>query len=319
MSKSNNTRGNPYHDDETGEFTSAGVSAVKRQKVGDKIASAKTERTNQAIRKFGGIDGFIRNASSKSLRYYIDDNLSVPLVEKYSRKISENLFVNYVTVNTDDELDKLGVDLIGYDDPEGDIVNDDFIDVKTAYGDNANISIFSAEMDMNKNFRLRSGWVIDPKQKHTTAFLFNFVKENRSLTNQEKVKLIHDLGWEEYEQRYISNHDLYLLDSADIQTIIDTEIGQKQISKLYDDYAQCFDSNGKLINPELFNNIISRFGEPFPLKNSPGYYAGKITDWETGFSVTLKYNTKKPYAGITCSVQFSNKMLSNLTKSLTKI
>ena len=111
--KSNNLKGNPYHDEETGQFTSEGLGAVNNQIEGKGLPSDKIRRAENALKRQG-----VYGINPKFARYLVDEYISIPLLMKHKEDVAFHLMSENLKENTDDGLDKIGVDLIGWNGEE---------------------------------------------------------------------------------------------------------------------------------------------------------------------------------------------------------
>ena len=312
---SNNTKGNPYHDPKTGKFTTAGVSAVKKEiESGGKHISNKTKRLEKQISSLD-IEDFVRigaHKGGKNLRYYIDDNLSMPLVMKHKKEICSNLMCDDIILNNNDGLDKIGIDLIGFnndkDIDEDSIYECQFIDVKTSYSGSVSVPIFNSEPDMNHIFSMKECWVLNPLTKMTNAFVFQFIQERDRKSNEEKVRELYTNGAHLYAEQNIVSHSIYAFDATDVRNILNKQIRLNDLRYLFNNYSKCFDENGTLTNPNLFGDTVMKLGTPKPIRGKEGYFRTRLVDKETGFSIKIEYNLDKPFCDVSCSADFPERL-----------
>lgn len=165
VTKSNNTKGNPYHDGETGEFTSAGVEAVKTE-----VSNNNNSYNDKQKKIFASLgyfpeqewSKFLATAPIRDINFLIDDFFSVPYFIKNYNGLLKKLLNQNIVVNNNKELDLIGIDLISYDGDLSDLSVENiydkcnFIDIKTSFNDGINLD---AQSLLNPNYKANNLFV----------------------------------------------------------------------------------------------------------------------------------------------------------------
>ena len=179
---SSNKKGNPYHDEKTGEFTSAGFGALSGE-IRNGSFDKKRANLNAQLNKYPGKTelekwlNFVSSVDMKNFNFFMDSTFSIPLLN-----LNFNLAASFdrknIRENHNAGLDTIGVDFIAYDDNVGFMKNEnlfnklDLIDVKTSYDGTVKLNIFQL-VDAEGN--LLQDVLANPNLKGNNQYVFSFI------------------------------------------------------------------------------------------------------------------------------------------------
>ena len=277
--KSSNSKGNPYHDEKTGKFTSAGVSAIKEQIETDDFLSDKELSLNSILSKYNNFYDFLNNErSAHKIRDFIDNYGSVPsFMARYGNLLKYALKQN-VILNHNDGLDKIGVDLICHDGNLEDISIDNiyekmnFIDIKTTF--RGRIKLMAIQLTQNG---LVEDGLANPKKKVNNMFAFQFFDGLDNLSDRAIAKkmVFQDMYSKALKPNSKIASTAYLLSKEKLYNAIYQYMPQENIKEAYDlvqkgvekekDVEQMFrvlcssDSNIQISNnvPGIHNGVLN--------------------------------------------------------------
>ncbi len=310
--KSNNLKGNPYHDEKTGKFTSAGLGAVNDQIEGKGLPSDKIRRAEADLRKSG-----VYGMKPKHARYLVDEYISIPLLMKHKDDIAFHLMSENLRENTDDGLDKIGVDLIGWNGKELPLTAENlgqfnFIDVKTSYHDQIGMTVFEAMPGGggNKPFISETS-VINPFKKVNNAYVFQFLSGGDGLSTKKKLEEFERVGRniDEFERAHDFEQEIYALSASEVKGIIGSFVGENELKKLCEDCSSYFDDNGRLMKEGFTEFLITHIGVPKRMGGNPNQRVCVLEDPEWGMSLEVRLDYSLPFCGISTRVNIGRKHL----------
>lgn len=190
--------GNPYHDEKTGQFTSAGLSALRSEIFSNSGVSEKLIAIGEKIKKSSGknitekVKNFLKSASNNEINTIIDECISIPSLLNSGQKY---FYRDNVKENHNRKLDYIGVDLICYDNNInwGDHIWDsvDVADVKTTYGQ-------GIELDIGKYISghgFSEQVLLNPNVKVNNKYILNFLSMDTSNPRElAEIALFHDFS-----------------------------------------------------------------------------------------------------------------------------
>lgn len=186
---SDNEKGNKYHDEKTGKFTSAGVSAVKDEVDAVDKLSDKEEKIKAEIAKFGNYYKYVNSINNvQDLNFLIDSYFSIPTLLNENKNLLKLILPN-LKENKNKGLDKIGIDLISFDGDLSDLSIDNiyekmnFIDVKTSFNDGVNINVMNL-IDSG----LAMDGLLNPNYKANNLFMFQMFDGLQGKTKRQIAK-----------------------------------------------------------------------------------------------------------------------------------
>ena len=299
-------KGNPYHDD-AGRFTSADLAESKAYTDADGV-SEKTQRYLDAIEKYGFENAILSGYNNKQRRYYIDDNLSIPyLLNKKTGSILDQLGQTHLFENHLDRLDKLGIDLVCYDEnltvPESDV-----IDVKTSEHSFA-LRLTNVVKDKDGVFHMYKGWLIDDDAIELSggnkSFIFNRIETG--LSEIDKAKAIKEYkdkfgdNWlEAFNNDFIRDSEAFLFTSYDLDQYFfkNNLLSRDGLKNLYNNFSGIFDESGKTlgnVSGNDFAGLLHKLGFRF----SNGTFTKKLPN---GLLQKISFDSSLPFWDLNVSI-----------------
>lgn len=272
--------------------------------------SEKTQRYLDAIEKYGFENAILSGYNNKWRRYYIDDNLSIPyLLSKKTGSILDQLGQTHLFENNLDRLDKLGIDLVCYDEnltvPESDV-----IDVKTSEH-SFTLRLTNVAKDKDGVFHMYKGWLIDDDAVELSggnkSFLFNRIETG--LSEIDKARAIKEYkdkfgpDWmEAFNNDFIRDSEAYLFTSYDLEQYFFKKNGldRNELDITYNGFAEMFDENGKVKNGmsrEKMSWFLQQQGYKYNTKTRT--YTHKLRN---GLLQKVSFDTSKPFWNIEVSI-----------------
>ena len=299
-------KGNPYHDD-AGRFTSGDLDSSKAYTDAGGVAE-KTQRYLDAIEKNGFDKAILSGYNNKWRRYYIDDNLSIPyLLSKKTGPILDQLGQRELFENHLDRLDKLGIDLVCYDEnltvPESDV-----IDVKTSEHSFA-LRLTNVAKDKDGVFHMYKGWLIDDDAVELSggnkSFLFNRIETG--LSEIDKARAIKEYkdkygpDWmEAFENDFIRDSEAFLFTSYDLEQYLfkKNSLTRDELNNIYDNFSGIFDETGKTlgnVSGQDFAGLLRKLGFRF----SNGTFTKKL---QNGLLQKISFDSSLPFWDLNVSI-----------------
>ena len=317
--------GNPNHD-ELGRFASAAKDAAKHPDTLSQKELRLKEKENIDFSRW----------SDKDLRYYADNNISMPILMRKSDSIKKALSKENLIINNNDELDKMGIDLLSYNgnpddmfeiEPDGFIniyKNVDYIDVKTSYADKISLPFINVEPDQNGIFKMRKGLLIADrtefelgKTKVSNYYLFHFLEQSIDMDNRTRARQIKELGSDAFIDKYIypNSQELYLINKDALFDYIYQTYSEKSLNALYSVFNSSFNSNG--ISSKSFEEFIGIFSK-LNFKVSPRKDHVEVSKYiGNGLYMTGKLYNNRPFFDMHFNIDITKnktKEVFNLTK-----
>ena len=296
--------GNPNHD-EKGRFAKKAYDAMQHSE-----RLSRKQKTLSELERYDFFDK--RYWSDKNIRYYIDENLSMPLVMKHSDKIKRMLKRDNLTVNNDDDLDKMGIDIFGYN--ELNIDNTDFIDVKTTYGDGIQLPFINVEPDKNKNWHMHKGLLIADESnfkvgetKYTNQYLLNFLTQYEKMDNRTKAQLIKRYGADEFANCFINNQELYSLNKKELFGLVYKVASFNGLTKIHSTILSKFDQNGTCIDG--FDNFMRCFNDKVFTKKNKGDFIEISAPLGQGLTMIGKIYPNKPFFDLHMNIKVDKSLI----------
>lgn len=215
---SDNEKGNKYHDEKTGEFTSAGVSAIKDELKSENKLNDKQVMIEQRMKRYPDFYSYVDNIkSSAELNHLIDDYYSIPMLLENNKNLLKKILPN-LKVNTNSELDKIGIDLMSFEGDIDDIKIDNihekmnFIDVKTSFKDGFNIGI----IQMSDGKLVMDG-LLNPNYKANNLFILQMFD---GLQTSSKTFIAKKLLTSDLKPKMQIPSEAFLVDKNDLYNLI---------------------------------------------------------------------------------------------------
>lgn len=308
--KSDNTYGNPYHDEATGQFTSAGVSAVKREVVHPSIDD-RLERFKGDLQKAPGrtieekLSSFLTGASRQDIANIIDIFINSPSLMTKKKELCNKLFRSNLVENKNKKLDIIGVDYIAFDNVD-DITSFDFIDLKTSSSGGVDINFFTTSSSGKYFFQ---DCLLNPYHKVNNKFVFQFMNFKNPASQKKIVTdfFLRSSDYNDFADKYINQEtsSTHVIDSGELYKMVKSKIGRKMdlMNALFRDTQKAYE---KGVSAQTFISKI--FSNPFWTTKSVNgmFYA----DHDMGNGLVLTVSIKEgasdiPYYGIRSSLHIN--------------
>lgn len=303
--------GNPYHDEETGQFTSAGVSAVQEQLESENYISNKEYNLNHILSKYNNFYDFLNNEKSAHLiRDFVDNYGSVPsFMSRYGNLLKYASKQN-IKINHNDELDKIGIDLMCFDGDIKDLTVENiyekinFVDIKTTYKNR--IKLMAVQL---VGTGLIKDGLANPKRKVNNLFAFQFFDGLQNLNSKAIAKkmIFQDMYSNELKPNPLIKSSAYIIHKEDIYNLIYEHLPIENIEEAYNLVNDGL-KRGRS-QEEMFDKLCSYDSDMKISNPEPGYKLG-VMDFDEGLSLLIKSdirNAKKPIFEM--SVQLSQNFI----------